>query len=112
MQRFVPTLTELASPDIDGAYTLAWSEVEEITGYTVQESVEEAFSSPTAIYSGAGMTPAIEGKGDGTYWYRVRATGRYGDGVWGAVRSVEVVILGVPVLQTIPSPDADGTYTV
>ena len=112
MKPFVPILAELVSPDVDASYTVIWSTVGEATSYLVEESEDQGFSSPQSIYSGTDSTTDIEKTADGMYWYRAKATGRYGDGVWCPVHSIEVAILGVPVLQAIASPDTDGTYTV
>jgi formylglycine-generating enzyme required for sulfatase activity len=61
-------------------------------GYTLEESGHQAFSAPEAIYAGSDTSKVIVGKMDGTYWYRVRATGRYGGGNWSDVVSVVVGI--------------------
>lgn len=100
-----------SEPDIDGSYTVRWSGVEEATEYTLEESTDQTFSSPTS-YTVTDTSKAITQAADGTYWYRVRAVGNYGNGAWCAITSVEVAILGMPVLVTLSSPDDDGVYSV
>ena len=111
MKEFVSDIAGLDSLDTDGSYTVTWSGVEDATEYTLEESTDETFSSPTS-YTVSDTVRAITHAEDGTYWYRVKATSKYGDGKWCTAQSIVVAILGVPVLVTIPSPDDDGTYTV
>ena len=85
MKEFVSDIIGLSSTlsldslDTDGSYTVTWSGVEDATEYTLEESADQTFSSP-ASYAVSDTVRAITHAEDGTYWYRVKATCRYGDG--------------------------------
>jgi formylglycine-generating enzyme required for sulfatase activity len=100
MTKFAPILQELTSPDVDGNYMISWIGLQEV-GYTLEEGVDQAFSSPETIYAGSDTSKAIVGKTDGTYWYRAKARGKYGEGKWSEVVSL-----------TVELPPGEGTIDV
>jgi formylglycine-generating enzyme required for sulfatase activity len=109
MKTFVPSLTVPASPDTDGAYKLTWTAVEGAVSYLVNET-QELLPAIYPVYEGAGISTAVTGRKDGTYWYSVRATGDYGDGKFCEACSVVVEIPppGGTIDIDVPWPPDDG----
>ena len=96
-----PVLDAIAYSDGDGKYTVSWSTVERASSYTLEENGDASFSSPRVAYSGTEPSETISGKGLGTYYYRVRASGGLGSSDWSNTESVDVNVAPTPV----PGPD-------
>ncbi len=87
---YTPALNAISNPDGDGNYFVEWNAAELADTYTLQEDDNPAFSSPTTVYTGWGMSWYASGKAAGTYYYRVRASNTWGDSGWSTYRSVIV----------------------
>jgi hypothetical protein len=119
---YAPELAAISNPDQRVSYTLYWSyydgspEVPDPTSYTLEESIDAAFSDPTTYSTSAQqytITDPGKEKEGGTYYYRVRGHNQYGPGVWSNARSTTVrVVPHAPVLQNIDNADGDDSYTV
>ncbi len=83
--------------DEDGEYLLSWTysddnpAVPDPDFYTLQESTNSDFSSPTEYTPLTTTSKQFTDKDDGTYYYRVRGNNEYGAGEWSNVVSVTVV---------------------
>jgi len=108
-----PTLNTIASPDVDGNYSASWNSVSGATGYTLEVANNSGFSSSTVAYSGSSTSYNVTGQTNGTRYYRVKATNASGSSAWSNTISVVVAIPTptAPTLNTIPSPDVDGSYS-
>jgi hypothetical protein len=87
-----PVLNPISNNEGDGSYTVSWSSSMGATTYTLEEDDHAGFSSPTTVYSGGGLSKAINGRQVGTYYYRVRASNSYGSSDWSNVESVQVTV--------------------
>ena len=96
-----PVIDPIANSDGDSNYTVSWNTVERASSYDLEEDSDAAFSSASLAYSGADTSKSISGKGLGTYYYRVRASGGLGSSDWSNTESVDVTIAPTPV----PGPD-------
>ncbi len=85
-----PVLNTISNSDGDGNYTVSWSAVSGVIGYTVQEDDNPIFSSPTARYAGSGTSTSIAGQAAGTYYYRVRSSKSGLVSSWSNIQSVTV----------------------
>ncbi len=94
----------------DGDYAVSWSSVADATSYELQEDDNDAFSSPTTVYSGPDTSTDITGQSGGTWYYRVRACNCRDCGEWSNTESVYV--LDTPTLDPVENDDCDGSYPV
>lgn len=85
-----PVLKLIKNPEGDGSYRVNWNVVERATSYNLEEDDTPTFSSPTVVYSGAGVSMLIRDRQVGTYYYRVKASNIVGDSPWSAEEAVEV----------------------
>lgn len=106
-----PELSSISNPDGDGDYLVDWSDVPDVTSYTLQEDDNSAFTSPTVRYSGANSQFQVAGQGAGMWYYRVRASNDAGDGPWSNTRSAGVVP-GAPVLSPISKAPDEDEYVI
>ena len=90
----VPSLNPISNADGDGNYTVSWSSAARATGYQLHEDDNSGFSSPATVYSGASLSWSATNKGQGTWYYRVRATGPTGTSGWSATQSTSVLAPG------------------
>lgn len=108
-----PSLHNLNQIDSDGEYIVSWNPMNNVTVYTLQESITSNFSSVGLSYTTISTSVAISGKLNATYYYRVKASNDYGNSAWSEVKSIKVVHLpGSPVIEPVSSPDVDGNYTI
>jgi parallel beta-helix repeat protein len=73
----IPVLMRPNDIDFDGKYTLKWNETCRCVGYILEEAEEQTFGSPTVIYEGEDLICDIEGKNNGTYYYRIKGYNDY-----------------------------------
>lgn len=75
----------------DGSYTVSWPEVDEATGYRLEEATSSGFGDARVVYTGAGTEFSVsERTGSDDYYYRVRAQTSYGWGPWAGYAVVSV----------------------
>ncbi|XWO47322.1 wall-associated protein [[Pseudomonas] boreopolis] len=108
----VPTVPTLSAPAYinQSGFTVSWSAVGAATRYELQEAANGG--SWISIYSGAGLSKPVSGKGTGSYQYRVRAC-RDNCGNWSNVATVAIELAPsqVPALS-VPQYGDNGAYSV
>ncbi|MHC5077420.1 MAG: hypothetical protein ACYTHN_00265, partial [Planctomycetota bacterium] len=67
-----PPFLNVPATSRTGVFLLMWGTSTGATSYDLEEDTTAAFANPTTIYSGAGTGFTVTGKGNGTYYYRVR----------------------------------------
>jgi YD repeat-containing protein len=105
-----PTVSVPATSNT-GSYSVSWNTVATATSYELREQMNGGVW--TTIQTGAGVSMAISGKGNGTYGYQSRACNSSGCTSWGAVGSVVVTHppASAPIV-TVPTSSTSGSYTV
>lgn len=98
-----------------GSYTVSWGSVTgPVTAYELYESTSSIFSSQTLAFTGTGTSTSLS-KGDGTYYYRVRACNAGGCSGYftGSTNSVVVRLTpAIPASITVPATSGTGSYTI
>lgn len=70
----VPASITVPSGSTSGSYTISWGAAAgAVTSYQLYEATSTSFSGQQLVHAGAGRSAAISGRGNGTYYYRVRA---------------------------------------
>ncbi|MHC4779628.1 MAG: fibronectin type III domain-containing protein, partial [Planctomycetota bacterium] len=77
-----PTVITVPATSNTGNYTVSWNASVGATSYDLEEDTTAAFSSPTTVYTGANLSFGVTGKGNGNYYYRVRASNAVGNSAW------------------------------
>jgi hypothetical protein len=101
-----PTLQPISNPDNDGAFTVTWTTVPDVTAYRLEQALDSAFTTPTTAYQGTATSFNATNYGPTRYFFRVQARTAYGDGPWSNAQSVDVLWEREPNDQ-IPN-DANG----
>jgi len=65
-----PSSISYPSKDHDGSFSVTWSSVSGATNYQVQQLFSGRW---TSVYSGTARSASLSGRGNGNYYYRVRA---------------------------------------
>ncbi|MBL1277617.1 MAG: RHS repeat protein [Ectothiorhodospiraceae bacterium] len=116
-QAVIPPSLNVPSVDYDGGYTVSWVPSNTTTTqYELLESTSSDFTKAVLIYQGPGLSKAFTGKGNGEYYYWVRACvgvpvtcGIYSTGT----NSISVELPpGIPSGITVPTLDTDGSYNI
>jgi hypothetical protein len=112
-----PASISVPSSSITGGYTISWGTSSgNVTAYELQEATNSSFTGATLAYSGTLTTKAISGKGNGSYYYRVRAcnTAAACSGYTTGANSTFVTLPpSVPGATSVPSPyNNTGSYTI
>ena len=112
----IPSAITVPSSSTTGSYTISWGAASgTVTAYQLYEATNSGFSAETLAYSGTALSKAISGKGNGTYYYRVRACNGSLCGSYRTGANPTVVSLGVPAAPaTISGPlmNTTGNYTI
>ena len=87
-----PTVSAPASSST-GSYSVSWGAVGGATGYELREN-------SSLIYSGAGNSTSIGGKGNGSYQYTARACNSSGCGPWSAALTTAVNLIPIPAMPS------------
>jgi YD repeat-containing protein len=98
----------------NGSFTVSWeSSPSVVTTYELYEARNQSFESESRIYNGTGFSHALS-KGDGTYYYRVRACNGASCSTPAAGSGIVVTFPpGAPGGITFPaSPVANSSYTI
>jgi YD repeat-containing protein len=70
----VPSSINVPSTSTSGSYTVSWgSATGTVTAYQLYEAASSSFSGQSLVYSGTGLNGSLPERGNGTYYYRVRA---------------------------------------
>jgi len=110
-----PYLYTIDDSNCDGAYLVHWdwpTNPSACTVFTLQEDDNLSFLHPTTVYQGAGRMVQITGRGSARYYYRVRATNGFCDGLWSNTRFVAVcsaVKTPTPTQTRTPRPSPTST---
>jgi YD repeat-containing protein len=111
----VPASITVPVSSTTGSYTVSWGTASgTLTAYELYEATNVGFSGEVLVSSGAATTQAISGKGNGSYYYRVRACNGSTCGGYRTGANPTVVTLppGVPASITVPASSTTGAYTV
>jgi hypothetical protein len=106
-----PILYDIHNPDYHYNFTVSWSAVSGAASYTLEEDDNDAFSSPTAVYSGSGLSTSVFVGDVGTYYYRVNASNKFGSSNWSNSVSVKVKVPPPPCAQP-GSWEGNASFTV
>ena len=105
--RVPPRVPFLHNPGLrspTGRYPILWTVSPRAQRYILEEDNNPSFSDPE-IYTMTGYERWFSGKTNGTYYYRVRAEGKYGDlSDWSEAESIEVRVNQAPYVPANPSP--------
>jgi thermitase len=85
-----PNLLNIDNQDGDGDYLVKWQGVTGADTYILEQSPNQYFDDPQAIYSGPDLQFAITDQPSRTWYYRVRASGPAGKSPWSDQQSVTV----------------------
>lgn len=110
-----PSSISVPSNSTTGSYTITWGASSgTVTAYKLYEATTSTFSGQTLVYSGTARSKAISGKGNGHYYYRVRACNASAcSGYRTGSNAVSVTLPpGVPSSISVPSSSSTGNYTV
>ncbi len=112
----IPASITVPSSSSTGSYTISWGAASgTITAYGLFEATNSGFTGETLAYSGTALSKAISGKGNGTYYYRVRACYASMCSAYRTGANPTVVSLGVPAAPaTISGPlmNTTGNYSI
>lgn len=106
----VPTSSTTGSYNVDwGAAASGW-----VQAYELYEATNSSFAGQTLAYSGTARTRSFSGKGNGTYYYRVRACNPSGCSAYvpGADATTVALPPGTPPSITVPASSNTGNYTI
>lgn len=98
-----------------GSYSISWGAASgTLTAYQLYEATSSSFSGESQIYSGTGTSKSVSGRGNGTYYYRVRACNGSACGNYAPGAHTTAVTLppGVPSSISVPGTNHSGSYTV
>jgi YD repeat-containing protein len=112
----VPASITVPPSSSTGSYTISWGIASgTVTAYQLYEATNSGFSPETLAYSGTALSKAISGKGNGTYYYRIRACNGSLCGGYRTGANAIVVTLAVPAPPTSitgPSMNTTGNFTI
>ena len=93
-----PTLTAPADDAVifDAKPTFSWGDVVDATGYTLQYSSDEAFTSPTEETITEATFTAASDLAQGEWFWRVKAGGNSAASVWSSVWSFQIGAVSQP----------------
>jgi YD repeat-containing protein len=112
----IPASITVPSSSSTGSYTISWGVASgTLTAYELYEATNAGFTGETLAYSGTALSKAISGKGNGTYYYRVRACNGTICSGYRTGANPTVVTLAVPAPPASisgPSMNTTGNYSI
>jgi len=70
----VPASITVPAGSTSGAYSISWGAATgTVTSYQLYEATSTSFSGQRLVHAGTGQSAPLSGRGNGTYYYRVRA---------------------------------------
>jgi YD repeat-containing protein len=70
----VPASISVPSSSASGSYAIGWgSATGTVTAYNLYQATNTSFSGQQLVYTGTALGTTLSGRGNGTYYYRVRA---------------------------------------
>lgn len=112
----VPSSMTVPSGSTSGSYTISWGAASgSVTAYQLYEATSTSFSGQQLVQAGTGRSAALSGRGNGTYYYRVRACfdtecSAYRTGSNGVTVTIAVPS-GIQVLNPSIQVHASGQFT-
>ncbi|MGY0799868.1 hypothetical protein ACW7G0_12545 [Lysobacter sp. A286] len=105
-----PTVTAPATSN-SGAFSVSWTAVGTATNYRLEQRKDSG--SWSQIYSGAALSDAVSGLGNGSYGYRARACNASGCGSYSAIKATAVALppASAPAV-TAPATSNSGAFSV
>jgi hypothetical protein len=116
-----PSLDAISNPEGDGDYSVNWVKTNYAERYILQAATDVTFTGSTIVYEGPNLSHTVSAQPTGTYFYRVKAANRMGDGNWSDPKSVTVLPPRIfpsradaSLLQGVPdlNDGTDGTMWV
>ena len=105
-----PALSVPAS-SANGGYSVSWGAIGNTSRYTLQEKVGSG--SWSTVQDNLSRSKPYTGKGNNSYYYRVRACNRLGCSAFSGEQRIDVALPpGVPSTVHIPSGPTDGQFNV
>jgi len=105
-----------ASPDYDGIYTISWTAgTGSATEFRLEEATNSSFSGATVVQGNlsTSFSTASSARGNGTFYYRVRACYSQSCSPWTGTSSVRVARTpSLPGAPTLPATLTIGNYFV
>ncbi|MCK4858615.1 MAG: thrombospondin type 3 repeat-containing protein, partial [candidate division Zixibacteria bacterium] len=109
-----PAWVSLPTDDADGTFTISWAPVATPSiQYVIEEATQPDFSDAAAIYI-LTETSKVLTRPAGTFYYRVmsRLSGIGTSSYTNAPNAIDVLGLVPPAWVSLPTDDADGTFTI
>lgn len=112
----VPTLPDFITVPEEsrtGGYTIRWGGGTLLDYYELEEATRPDFLDATQVYSGTDTELAVEGKADGTYYYRVRGVNAFNVGPWlEGDNPIAVISPEQPTVVSVPPESSTGTFRI
>jgi hypothetical protein len=112
----IPPTISVPASSTTGNYTISWGAATgSVTAYELYQATNSGFSGAVTVYNGTGTSAALSGRGNGTYYYRVRACNTEAacsEYRTGGNPIVVTLTPGVPSSISVPSSSTTGNYTI
>jgi hypothetical protein len=83
-------LNAIPAPGANNSYVVSWQPAAGATSYWLQESQDADFDPLTGEWATTQLSRSFEKAQGGTFYYRVRADGPWGNGLWSNVQSIAI----------------------
>ena len=110
-----PASISVPSTSTTGSYTISWGSASgTVTAYELYEATDATFSGQVLVHNDSTMSTLLSGRGNGTYYYRVRACNGPACSGYRTGGNATAVTLppSVPASISVPSTNNTGSYTV
>jgi YD repeat-containing protein len=111
----IPASISVPSSSTTGNYSISWGASSgTLDVYELYEATNSGFSAQTLVYSGANTSTNLSGRGNGTYYYRVRACylGVCSDYRTGSNATTVTLPPGIPASISVPASGTSDGYTI
>jgi YD repeat-containing protein len=97
-----------------GSYGVSWGAATgNVTAYQLEEATNSGFTVPVLVHNNVGISTSLAGRGNGTYYYRVRAcNGAVCSGYTGTSSVIVTITPSAPSSLTVPATSSTGGYTI
>lgn len=110
-----PSSISVPSENTTGSYSVSWGAPSgTVTSYKLYEANNSSFNGEVQVYDGNGFSALLSGRGNGQYFYRVRACNSLACGAYRTGGNSTSVTLppGAPASISVPASSGTGSYTV
>lgn len=110
-----PGAVVVPASSMTGNYTISWgASTGSFNRYELYEATSSNFSGQVQVYSGTALSSALSGKGNGTYYYRVRACDAVNCGNYSTAANAISITLppGTPGSISVPPASPTGSYSI